>query len=1093
MEQQTLRSLKATPPNPNNNVYQFQVTDVKVVDYVPSPLGVGVDPHGQELLDSVEEGDKFPRRAKQCSVLLFGVTESGSSILIRVTDFSPSLYYRARGDSWDTFRSRLVVHLKRTFYDIEPSDLRIEIRKMKHMYGWEPNSHFYPTDRKDHTYYQVYFPTLKHFWRATKAAKEDSHDIPHECKISPEFKFMDEVNVSPSEWALVSGGTLCEEDDKISHCATEIKCSKANILPYVTNNITGETPKVIREKSNRIAPYMIANLDIECVSAKHGFPEADQINDIVISVGIVYWRYGTSSDEAVHVSHVVGQCEPVDGIIVHCYDTEKEMLAGVRRELVLVTDPDIVSTYNGSGFDLPYLCARAELLGCAEFMFLDRIVKQKCKGMVKELSSAALGSNDMFVIKMCGRSHLDLYHWIKARKKLESYKLDDVAEHFLNERKIPMAYKDLFRFAQTPDGRAKIVYYCAQDCFLLVGLMQKLQIIPANTEMSRVAFVPMEMLVTRGQQIKVLHQLIHYGHRMGSHDKHFNGGYVMNEPTHYSGGEDDGYEGATVIDAKKKYYKEPIAVLDFMSLYPSIMLANNFCMSNLVQNEECKNIPGVHYVTVRVTSDKEYTWAVGTLGTRWKTCKSPPAILIKDDNAVPSLATLLANIHREEGILPEDEVFTLPDAYTSIDNLKLGDVVCSRDAEGNEFFFEPVVVHLPGVLQKMLVRMLDERTVAKRLKADATDADSKAVYDGRQQALKVSANSMYGFTGVSTKWGYYPCLAVADCVTCRAREMLNRTVVLVQQFADCEVVYGDTDSVMVRFSNVTSIQEAFKMGDGAAEWITTQFWIDTQTKNIVLEMEKVYMPYMLRGKKQYAALMYTKDKQGDVVYDHLDAKGIQLVRRDNCPLAKKAQQCVLDELLHNMNPVAAVTAVREILSKIVGNEYEMDQYKMSKSLRKDYKSEQLPHVFVKNKMDARDKGSAPQVGDRVPYVLLETTDRQSKAWQKAEDPGYAEKHGLLIDRLYYVEHQIISPVTSFLDLVEEIPDPLSIFQPYINDLRRQRERNVDIRTMLIRGSSSQTTDVGKSQQPPKKLKRTKDVPHFSMNIKSMLKDMASSK
>lgn len=45
------------------------------------------------------------------------------------------------------------------------------------------------------------------------------------------------------------------------------------------------------------------------------------------------------------------------------------------------------------------------------------------------------------------------------------------------------------------------------------------------------------------------------------------------------------YEGATVLDPHTGYYSEPVATLDFASLYPSIMMAHNLCYSTLVQRE----------------------------------------------------------------------------------------------------------------------------------------------------------------------------------------------------------------------------------------------------------------------------------------------------------------------------------------------------------------------------------------------------------------------------------------------------------------------------------------------------------------------------
>ena len=143
-------------------------------------------------------------------------------------------------------------------------------------------------------------------------------------------------------------------------------------------------------------------------------------------------------------------------------------------------------------------------------------------------------------------------------------------------------------------------------------------------------------------------------------------------------------------------------------------------------------------------------------------------------------------------------------------------------------------------------------------------------------------------------------------------------------------------------------------------------------------------------------------------------------------------------------------------------------------------------------MDKRDKGSAPQIGDRVPYVLVETKNLKSKVWEKAEDPEYAKLNGIRIDRLYYVEHQIVLPVTSILDFVDEVPEPLRIFDTYLNELRRQRAHNKDIRSMLSGGGTSRVASDAplnrtSIEQPPRKIaKRANGTRNSSMNIKEML-------
>ena len=51
----------------------------------------------------------------------------------------------------------------------------------------------------------------------------------------------------------------------------------------------------------------------------------------------------------------------------------------------------------------------------------------------------------------------------------------------------------------------------------------------------------------------------------------------------------DKYEGAVVIEPTRGFYKDPIATLDFASLYPSIMMAHNLCYSTLVPRSQKKN------------------------------------------------------------------------------------------------------------------------------------------------------------------------------------------------------------------------------------------------------------------------------------------------------------------------------------------------------------------------------------------------------------------------------------------------------------------------------------------------------------------------
>ena len=184
-----------------------------------------------------------------------------------------------------------------------------------------------------------------------------------------------------------------------------------------------------------------------------------------------------------------------------------------------------------------------------------------------------------------------------------------------------------------------------------------------------------------------------------------------------------------------------------------------------------------------------------------------------------------------------------------------------------------------GLLAQILEELLAARKQAKRELAQATDPFRKAVLNGRQLALKVSANSVYGLTGATT--GKLPCLPISMSTTAFGRQMIERTkqegedkyTTANGYEADAEVIYGDTDSVMVKFG-CRDLKTAMELGAEAANFVTEKF-----VKPIKLEFEKVrsydrpraeltsqvYFPYLLINKKRYAGLYWTKPEKWDKI------------------------------------------------------------------------------------------------------------------------------------------------------------------------------------------------------------------------------------
>ncbi|OMH84304.1 DNA polymerase delta catalytic subunit [Zancudomyces culisetae] len=315
-----------------------------------------------------------------------------------------------------------------------------------------------------------------------------------------------------------------------------------------------------------------------------------------------------------------------------------------------------------------------------------------------------------------------------------------------------------------------------------------------------------------------------------------------------------------------------------------------------------------------------------------------------------------------------------------------------------------------GLLPYVLEQLLLARKVAKKDMANEKDPFKVRVLNGRQLALKIVANSVYGFTGATI--GRLPCLQISASVTAYGRDMIEATKNNVEKTFtkengyenDAVVIYGDTDSVMVKFGKVP-LEEAMRLGKIASELITKEF-----IAPIKLEFEKVYFPYLLINKKRYAGLYWTNPQN----YDKLDTKGLETVRRDNCPLVQVLIENCLHLLLINRDVDGAVSYAKRTISNLLQNKVDLSQLIITKQLSKtDYAGKQA-HVELAERMRKRDPGSAPQVGDRVAYVIIKAA-KGAAAYERAEDPIYVLNNGLPIDTHYYLENQLVKPLTRIFE------------------------------------------------------------------------------
>ena len=333
------------------------------------------------------------------------------------------------------------------------------------------------------------------------------------------------------------------------------------------------------------------------------------------------------------------------------------------------------------------------------------------------------------------------------------------------------------------------------------------------------------------------------------------------------------------------------------------------------------------------------------------------------------------------------------------------------EQHGEYRFAQNVTSLLPGILGDLKAF----RKAAKKDMEKSKGTYMYHIYNCKQLAYKISMNSVYGFTGSSR--GILPCIPIAATVTAQGRKMIQESKEYVEKhFPGSNVRYGDTDSIMVEFdvegrTGQEAIEYSWKLGEKAAEQITSIFKRPND-----LELEKVYYPYFLYSKKRYAAKMWVMGKDGTVVFDKIDVKGLQVVRRDNCAYVRETCQELINMLLESSDPGPALAFVNDKRNDLVNGEVPMEKLIMSKRLGDAYKNQNIAHVVVRNKIRERRPGSEPLSGDRVQFVIVKGP-KKAKMYEKAEDPVWVKENSLELDYEYYLKHQFEVPVC---DLMEPI-------------------------------------------------------------------------
>ena len=319
--------------------------------------------------------------------------------------------------------------------------------------------------------------------------------------------------------------------------------------------------------------------------------------------------------------------------------------------------------------------------------------------------------------------------------------------------------QDIFRMTnEGPAERAIIAKYCIQDCNLVHHLMNKIDVMTGYIEMAKICSVPISFLVLRGQSIKLTSFIA----------KKCREKRTLMPVIQRSFG-NESYEGAICLPPKCNLYLDnPVACLDYSSLYPSSMISENLSQDSKVWTKEFDlagqlvdetgikdasgnyiydNMDGYEYVDVTYDT---YKWVKNQRGRAIKTLN--------------------------------------------------GTKIC-RFAQPKD----GVKAIMPTVLEELLAA----RKATRKLAEATEDPFMANILDKRQLGYKVTANSLYGQCGAKTSTFYDVDIAASTTATGRKLLTYGKRIV--------EEVYGDAKVESKKFGFVNTKAE-YIYGDSVANY-----------------------------------------------------------------------------------------------------------------------------------------------------------------------------------------------------------------------------------------------------------------------------------
>jgi DNA polymerase elongation subunit (family B) len=734
------------------------------------------------------------------------------------------------------------------------------------------------------------------------------------------------------------------------------------------------------------ANYTAIIFDIETPSCLSKFPRAEDGIPIASICFELYpsgesYAFMTGGNETAEVERL----PELENTHLEVFKGEEEMLRKFYQSFMKF-DPDVIVGYNSNNFDWPYLMKRMKMLGMVEWNLWSRLSTEPTRFLVTEFHSVQKGTRDKTIIYCPGRMFMDVMTIVQndITIKIPSKKLTSVAQYLGLGEKDDLAPEELYpHFHGNATLRGKFIKYNLKDVVLTRKIMVRKLMIPSMIANCRVFKILARDELERGISYKInrlvysrtygtyLRPYVGYVKKLNKETEEWE--FVKDVPEKMKSvpkemmKRETGIDGGYVYDGVPGYYDGYVVVLDFNSLYPSLIRRHNVCHSAWLRSHD---------------EAREFGLKFGI-----------------DYDEAPNA----------DYVVEPD-----PDNPDVLKRRKVGDGSLFVKREKHVGFFSELAAFL-----------VEERAQVRKDIKKEPDEEKRRTLDAIQNGYKIAANSVYGQLCMDVS--PISLLLGGDAITSYGRDYITKVMDYVMTVEELKpfnprIIYGDTDSCMIQI-DAANLEEARERFIFMEESVNVRSGLLQSPMKV--GRDSLNISFVFISKKKYIRAEVDEEPGASNRVTPIP-KGVEFIKGDSVPYVREISAELLPGIMvHSWDHETTKAFMKNAIQQLLLGNIDRSKFLMTQRLSKplaDYAGSDGNHIAAARQLANAGKLVSP--GDAIEYYFCHTPWENSKKSSTVVPKELAGDYEL--NWLIYLE-RFISPFVDFLRIVLGEKDASEVF------------------------------------------------------------------